>query len=140
MVDCQKLTRQTAILPIQSIRQRKVWESKKRSLFLPRHPTQPELLQVCGSCSFDRSVGLEALTLVLEELFHQKGDHSKNKEPVVFHQKEDGQPHGFENEAHDRADKARQKGCCFLPTSCSPFPMPLSTPFFVDLCLLFPSV
>ena len=32
----------------------------------------------CGSSSFDRSVGLEAFTLALEEPFHQKGDHSKN--------------------------------------------------------------
>ena len=31
----------------------------------------------CGSISFDRAVTLEALTVASEELFHQKGDHSK---------------------------------------------------------------
>ena len=33
------------------------------------------------------------------------------------------------NEAHDRANKAGQKGCCFSPICWRPFPMPLSSDF-----------
>ena len=64
---------------------------------------------------------MKALTFALEEPFHQKGDHSKKQQPSVFRQKGDGLPHGFENEAHDRVDEARQEGCCFFANLLQPF-------------------
>ena len=83
----------------------------------------------CGSSYFDRSVGLEASTIALEEPFHQKGDHSKNQQASVFCHKADGLHRGFEKKAHDRADEAGQKGYGFLPISCRPFPTPMPSVF-----------
>ena len=68
---------------------------------------------------------MEALTLVLEEPFHQKCDHGKNQQPSVFRLKGDGLLCSFENEAHDRADETGQKGRCFFANLCTPFPKSL---------------
>ena len=50
----------------------------------------------------------------LGDPFNQEGHHGKDEQPSVFGKKGDGLPGRFEDEAHDRADEARQgPGCLF---------------------------